>query len=84
MAAVADLGRVRLQGLPAWLLWATAHVWFLIGWRHRLVVALNWVWSYVTFDRGARLITGASSKARGARLPDPAPATEAPRVRPAA
>ena len=45
-----------------------AHVWFLIGWRNRFVVALNWMWSYVTFERGARLITGAAqeSQARGA------------------
>ena len=56
-AAVADLGWVRLSGFPAWALWAVAHVWFLIGWRNRVVVALNWLWSYVTFQRGARLIT---------------------------
>ena len=56
-AAVADLGWVRLSGFPAWALWAVAHVWFLIGWRNRMVVALNWLWSYVTFQRGARLIT---------------------------
>ncbi len=83
-AAVADLGWIRLQGLPAWLLWATAHVWFLIGWRHRLVVALNWIWSYVTFDRGARLITGASSEALGAMPPEPGAVPEAAPVRPAA
>jgi NADH dehydrogenase len=56
-AAVADFGRLRLSGFPAWLLWAMAHVWFLIGWRNRVVVSLNWLWSYVTFERGARLIT---------------------------
>jgi NADH:ubiquinone reductase (H+-translocating) len=64
-AAVADFGRVRLSGLPAWILWAVAHVYFLIGWRNRLVVSLNWFWSYLTFERGARLITGASSEAMG-------------------
>jgi NADH dehydrogenase len=64
-AAVADFGRVRLSGLPAWILWAVAHVYFLIGWRNRLVVSLNWFWSYLTFERGARLITGASSEATG-------------------
>ena len=57
-AAVADLGWIKLSGFPAWMLWALAHVWFLIGWRNRFVVALNWMWSYVTFERGARLITG--------------------------
>jgi NADH dehydrogenase len=64
-AAVADFGHVRLSGLPAWILWAVAHVYFLIGWRNRLVVSLNWFWSYLTFERGARLITGASSEAMG-------------------
>jgi NADH dehydrogenase len=72
-AAVADFGHVRLSGLPAWILWAVAHVYFLIGWRNRLVVSLNWFWSYLTFERGARLITGASSEAMGA-----APASHQP------
>ena len=44
----------------AWLLWGLAHVYFLIGFRNRLVVALDWLWAYATFDRGARLITGRS------------------------
>jgi hypothetical protein len=47
-------------------------------------VALNWIWSYVTFDRGARLITGASSEALGAMPPEPGAVPEAARVRPAA
>jgi NADH dehydrogenase len=67
-AAVADLGWIRLAGFPAWLLWAVAHVWFLIGWRNRLVVALNWLWNYVTFERGARLIAGAAEEAK---VPEP-------------
>lgn len=82
-AAVAEIGQLRMSGLPAWLLWATAHVWFLIGWRNRLVVALAWLWSYITYDRGARLITGASSEALGA-LPESAlaaPVREAGRPR---
>ena len=62
-AAVADLGWIKLSGFPAWVLWAAAHVWFLIGWRNRLVVALNWLWNYVTFERGARLIAGAPEEA---------------------
>lgn len=56
--AVADLGRVRLWGWPAWLMWCVAHVWFLVGFRSRLSVILNWAWNYFTFGRGARLITG--------------------------
>jgi NADH dehydrogenase FAD-containing subunit len=79
-AAVADLGRLRLKGFPAWLLWAVAHVWFLIGWRNRLVVSLNWLWSYVTFERGARLITGASSESTGAVPPAPPAEASAPRA----
>lgn len=56
--AVADFGRIRLRGTIAWLLWCTAHVYFLVGFRNRLVVGANWLWNYLTFDRGARLITG--------------------------
>lgn len=69
-AAVVDLGRLRFSGFPAWLFWAVAHVWFLIGWKNRLSVGATWAWSYLTYDRGARLITGASSEALG-RTRDP-------------
>jgi NADH dehydrogenase len=58
--AVAQLGSVRLSGFPAWLLWSLAHIYFLIGFRNRLAVVLSWSWSYVTFQRGTRLITGVS------------------------
>jgi NADH dehydrogenase len=61
-AAVADLGRIRLSGFPAWLLWSFAHLWFLVGFRNRIVVFLDWAWSYATFDRGARLITDRSDR----------------------
>jgi NADH:quinone reductase (non-electrogenic) len=60
-AAVADLGWVKLDGTLAWLLWSAVHVSFLIGFRNRLVVMLDWLWSYVTFQSGARLITGPGS-----------------------
>jgi NADH:ubiquinone reductase (H+-translocating) len=56
--AVADLGWMRLTGNLAWLFWCTAHLYFLAGFRNRLVVGMNWLWSYLTFNRGARLITG--------------------------
>ena len=56
--AVAQFGNIRLSGFPAWMLWSGAHVYFLIGFRNRFVVALNWAWSYITFQRGSRLITG--------------------------
>ena len=60
-AAVADFGWLRLDGTPAWLLWGLIHVSFLVGFRNRLVVILDWLWSYVTFQSGARLITGPGS-----------------------
>jgi NADH:ubiquinone reductase (H+-translocating) len=61
-AAVADFGWLRLTGWIAWLLWGVVHIYFLIGFRNRLVVALDWVWAYLTFHRGARLITGHSDE----------------------
>ncbi|MGE0283038.1 MAG: NAD(P)/FAD-dependent oxidoreductase, partial [Rhizobiaceae bacterium] len=61
-AAVADFGRVRLSGLPAWLIWSFAHLWFLVGFRNRIFVFLDWAWAYATYDRGARLITGGRDK----------------------
>jgi NADH dehydrogenase len=57
-AAVVDFGWIRLSGLPAWLLWGCVHIFFLIGFRNRLIVMVGWLWSYFTSDRGARLITG--------------------------
>jgi len=60
-AAVADFGWLRLDGTLAWLLWGLVHVSFLIGFRNRLIVMLDWVWSYLTFQSGARLITGPGS-----------------------
>jgi NADH dehydrogenase len=56
--AVARLGRTEMKGLFGWLLWSLAHVYFLIGFRNRISVALSWAWSYVTYQRGVRLITG--------------------------
>ncbi|MGE0211610.1 MAG: NAD(P)/FAD-dependent oxidoreductase [Parvibaculaceae bacterium] len=56
--AVADFGRLRLSGFPAWALWCVAHIFFLIGFRNRIVVMMEWAWAYLTYERGARLITG--------------------------
>jgi NADH dehydrogenase len=55
-AAVADLGRVRLTGLPAWLAWLGIHIFFLIGFRNRFVVMFEWAWAYFTYQRSARII----------------------------
>lgn len=56
--AVADLGRLKAEGFLAWLLWVFVHIFFLIGFRNRVIVLFQWAWSYVTFQRGARVITG--------------------------
>ena len=56
--AVADFGWIRLKGFLGWVLWSAAHIYFLIGFRNRFVVAASWAWSYLTYQRGARLITG--------------------------
>lgn len=56
--AIADFGWFRLSGFAAWLLWCTAHIWFLAGYRNRLSVGANWMWNYLSFERNARLITG--------------------------
>jgi NADH dehydrogenase len=55
--AVADLKFMHLSGLPAWLAWLFVHIIFLVGFRNRLLVLLQWGWAYLTFDKGARLIT---------------------------
>jgi NADH dehydrogenase len=54
--AVVDFGRIRLRGRAAWVVWAIAHIYFLIGVRNRLLVALNWLWLYLKDDRAARII----------------------------
>ncbi len=55
--AVADIGRFHFGGILAWLVWIFVHIFFLIGFRNRVIVLLEWAWSYITFQRGARLIT---------------------------
>jgi len=59
-AAVADLGRFHISGFVAWFAWLAIHIFFLIGFRNRLLVLLQWAWAYVTYQRGARLITRAN------------------------
>ena len=55
-SAVAVLGRLQLSGYPAWLLWLVAHIYFLIGFRNRIVVLIDWAWAYWTYERSARII----------------------------
>ena len=57
-AGVADFGRIKLSGFIAWSAWLAIHIFFLIGFRNRVLVILQWAWAYITFQRGARLITG--------------------------
>jgi NADH dehydrogenase len=68
-AAVADLGRLRLWGFLAWVAWLFIHIFFLIGFRNRVLVLIQWAWLYFTYQRGARLITGEPE----ARMPRPPP-----------
>ncbi|MDM7943493.1 MAG: NAD(P)/FAD-dependent oxidoreductase [Hydrogenophaga sp.] len=62
--AVIAFGRLRLKGWFAWWIWGIAHVFFLISVRNRLIVVTQWLWSYVSYERGARLITGMRTKSR--------------------
>ncbi len=68
-AAIADFRGFHLKGFVGWLLWSVAHVYFLIGFRNRIAVTLDWLWSYLTFERGARLITGDVAEVRPTATP---------------
>ena len=57
-AAVAEFGKIHISGFLAWLSWLFVHIFFLIGFRNRIIVLIQWAWSYFTYERGARLITG--------------------------
>ena len=57
---MAQFGKIHISGFIAWLSWLFVHILFLIGFRNRLLVFIQWAWSYVTYERGARLITGST------------------------
>ena len=61
-AAVAMFGKVHIWGWLAWVAWLTAHIFFLIGFRNRLIVLIDWAWAYWTFERSARIVTGAAKR----------------------
>ncbi|MGQ0544522.1 MAG: NAD(P)/FAD-dependent oxidoreductase [Betaproteobacteria bacterium] len=61
-AAVAMIGRLHLSGYPAWLTWLAAHIYFLINFRNRIVVLIDWAWAYWTFDRNARIVLRGDSR----------------------
>jgi NADH dehydrogenase len=54
--AICDLGRLRFGGFPAWVAWLCVHIYFLVGFKNRLFVVIQWAWSYLSYGRGARLI----------------------------
>ena len=60
--AVMDWDGWEMSGLLAWLIWSFAHIWFLVGFRSRIVVGIQWLWNYLTYQRSARLITGHDTK----------------------
>jgi NADH:ubiquinone reductase (H+-translocating) len=75
-SAIADLGWIRLTGWVAWVLWGIVHIFFLIGFRNRMAVFLNWIWAWLTYGRGARLITGDTTPLALAARPRPRAAPE--------
>lgn len=68
-SAVGIIGRVRLSGYPAWLMWLLAHIYFLINFRNRLVVMIDWAWAYWTFERFARIVFGPAPPPDGPEKP---------------
>ena len=66
--AVADLGKLTFAGMTAWMVWAFVHIFFLVSFRNRVMVLLEWMWSYVRYAPGARLITGETAE-YAARVP---------------
>ncbi len=83
-SAIADLGWIRLTGWVAWILWGVVHIFFLIGFRNRMAVFLNWIWAWLTYGRGARLITGDTTPLAAAAKPtqNARPGKPDPNVRP--
>ena len=57
-AGIAQFGKIHISGFIAWMAWLFVHIFFLIGFRNRIIVLVQWAWSYLTYERGARLITG--------------------------
>jgi NADH dehydrogenase len=76
-AAVAQFGKFEMSGYFAWLAWLFIHILFLIGFRNRLLVMIQWAWSYFTYERGARLITGSDELPGWTQSQPQLPKTEA-------
>jgi len=69
--AVADLGWARFAGFPAWLFWAVAHIFFLIGFRNRVLVSVQWAFAYATAEHGARVVAGPEGRGHDPAAPVP-------------
>lgn len=67
--AIADVGILKVWGIGAWAVWVVVHVYYLIGFKNRILVLIQWAWAYLTFQRGARLITDAQLKQSGSEVP---------------
>jgi len=79
-AAIAQFGKIHISGFIAWLAWLFIHILFLIGFRNRVLVFIQWAWSYFTYERSARLITGSTSlpgwSGANSGIPNPGEAEE--------
>lgn len=74
-SAIVQIHRLKLSGLLGWLVWSVAHIYYLVGFRNRSIVAMNWVWNHLTLQRGTRLITGGiGSRTENAARCVPSPA----------
>ena len=71
--AIAEARGIKMHGFIAWLAWLFIHIWYLIGFRNRLAVLLNWTWSYLSYKRGARLITSTGWHPDLGAVPAPQP-----------
>ena len=78
-AAVVKVGSFTLTGFAGWLFWGIAHIYFLIGLRNRFAVAFNWLWNWVTFQAGARLITGYKPERKPANMAEVEASQAAPK-----
>jgi len=75
-AAVAAVAKMRFNGWPAWAMWMSVHLFFLIGMRNRLIIFLHWAWAYLTWQRGARIITGTNAVPSDSTATVPPPPAE--------
>ena len=74
--AVAVTGKLQMKGLLAWLAWLFVHLWYLVGFKNRVFVLLSWIWSYILYRRGARLITGLGPEPPPRARPEPVAAPD--------